>query len=218
MSETSGPATIKVWDPFVRIFHWLLAIGFIVAYLTEGEPEWLHITAGFTVAGLVAARIIWGFVGPQHARFSDFTYSPAKVFGYLRDLATFRAKRYIGHSPAGGAMVIALLISLAGTTGTGTYMYFFGEGEGASQQESFIPEKAMLAADGLIVTPAYADEDEYGEEGEGKHEEDSLEEFHEFFANLTLFLVILHLGGVALASFAHKENLPRAMVTGEKRS
>ncbi|MGX1197631.1 cytochrome b/b6 domain-containing protein [Parvibaculum sp. MBR-TMA-1.3b-4.2] len=219
MPETSAPATVKVWDPFIRVFHWVLAIGFTVAYLTEGEPEWLHITAGFTVAGLVAARIVWGFVGPQHARFSDFTYSPAKVFGYLRDLVTFRAKRYIGHSPAGGAMVIALLISLAGTTGTGAYMYFFGEGEGASRQESFTPEKAILAAEGLIVTPAYADEDEYGEEHEGgEHEEDSLEEIHEFFANLTLFLVILHLGGVALASFAHKENLPRAMVTGEKRS
>ena len=219
MSEPSAPTTVKVWDPFIRIFHWVLVIGFTVAYLTEGEPEWLHITAGFTVAGLVAARTVWGFVGPQHARFSDFTYSPAKVFGYLRDLVTFRAKRYLGHSPAGGAMVIALLLSLAGTTGTGAYMYFTHD-EGGARQESMVvaPEKAMLAAEGLIVTPAYAGEDEYGEAGEGgEHEENPLEELHEFFANLTLFLVILHLGGVALASFAHRENLPRAMVTGEKR-
>ena len=95
MSETSAPAMVKVWDPFVRIFHWTLATGFIVAYLTEGEPEWLHITAGFTVTGLVAARIVWGFIGPEHARFSDFVYSPGKVFGYLRDLIAFRAKRYV---------------------------------------------------------------------------------------------------------------------------
>lgn len=219
MSETASPGTVRVWDPFIRIFHWVLAIGFTVAYLTEGEPEWLHLTAGFTVAGLVIARIVWGFIGPEHARFSDFAYSPGEVFGYLRDLVTFRAKRYIGHSPAGGAMVIALLISLAGTTGTGVYMYFAGDGEDAPRQESLIPEKAILAAEGWIVAPAYADEDEYGEEREdGEHEENSLEEVHEFFANLTLFLVILHLGGVALASFAHKENLPRSMVTGEKRS
>ena len=218
MSDTPTTGTVKVWDPFIRIFHWVLVIGFTVAYLSEGEPEWLHITAGFTVAGLVAARIIWGFIGPKHARFSDFTYSPAKVFGYLRDLVTFRAKRYLGHSPAGGAMVIALLISLAGTTGTGAYMYFTHD-EGGTQQSFLIPEKAMLAVEGMIVTPAYADEDEYGEGREGgEHEENPVEELHEFFANLTLFLVILHLGGVALASFAHKENLPRAMVTGEKRS
>ncbi|NIJ40797.1 cytochrome b [Parvibaculum indicum] len=218
MSETSSPAMVKVWDPFVRLFHWTLATGFIVAYLTEGEPEWLHITAGFTVAGLVAARIVWGFIGPEHARFSDFVYSPGKVFGYLRDLITFRAKRYVGHSPAGGAMVIALLLSLAGTTGTGAFMYFSHD-EGGGEQSFIIPEEAIRAAEGMIVTPAYADEDEYGEEREGReHQENPLEEVHEFFANLALFLVILHLGGVALASFAHKENLPQAMVTGEKRS
>ena len=218
MSEAPTPGTVKVWDPFIRIFHWTLVIGFTIAYLTEGEPFWLHITAGFTVAGLVAARIVWGFIGPSHARFSDFVYAPSKVFGYLFDLVRFRAKRYIGHSPAGGAMVVALLISLAGTTGTGAYMYFTHD-EGAASQESFIPEQTILAAEGLIVTPAYADEDEAYEEGEGgRHEENPVEEVHEFFANLTLLLVILHLGGVALASFAHKENLPRAMVTGEKRS
>lgn len=204
MSETAP--SVRVWDPFVRFFHWTLVAAFTVAYLSESEPYWLHVTAGFIVAGLVAVRIVWGFVGPQHARFSDFVYRPSTVFAYLKGLTTGLSKRYLGHSPAGGAMVIALLLALTATTGTGAYMYFAGAADEA-------------LAEGSART---SDDDEADEhrtsERERDSEEDAVEELHEFFANLTLFLVILHLGGVALASFAHRENLPRSMVTGIKRS
>lgn len=187
--------SVRVWDPFVRLFHWTLVVAFAIAYLTEDDPFWLHVTAGFIVAGLVAARIVWGFVGPQHARFSDFIYGPSTIVGYLKGMATGTSKRYLGHSPAGGAMVVALLLALAGTTGTGAYMYFTGDVEEADEH------RASGSAEGE----------------RHKGEEDALEEVHEFFANLTLFLVILHLGGVATASFAHRENLLRSMVTGLKR-
>ncbi len=201
--------SIRVWDPFVRLFHWTLVVAFIVAYLTEDDPFWLHVTAGFVVAGLVAARIVWGFIGPQHARFSDFIYGPSAVVGYLKGLATGTSKRYLGHSPAGGAMVVALLFALAGTTGTGAYMYFTGA------TDETLAEGAALADD---IGEADEHRASSGTEGE-RHEgaEDALEEVHEFFANLALFLVILHLGGVATASFAHRENLSRSMVTGLKR-
>lgn len=116
------PATIKVWDPFVRIFHWALATLFLIAYATGDEIERVHIVAGYVIAGLIALRLVWGFVGPQHARFSNFVRPPREVIAYLRDIALLRAPRYLGHNPAGGAMVVALLVMLGGTCVTGYAM------------------------------------------------------------------------------------------------
>ncbi len=93
----------------VRVFHWSLVTLFVVAYATADEIEKVHIAAGYAIAGLVALRIVWGFVGPRHARFSSFVQSPRKTLAYLRDLALFRAPRHLGHNPAGGAMIVALL-------------------------------------------------------------------------------------------------------------
>lgn len=203
---------IKVWDPLVRIFHWTLVIAFFTAYFTEDDLQNVHVLAGYTVAGLVAFRLVWGFIGSKHARFSDFVFSPSTVIAYLKDMIALRAKRYIGHNPAGGAMVIALLISLAGTTLTGMKLYAVEENAGPFaniQIENISPVSNAVADD-------EGDEDgEYGE-GRGEHEEGIWEEAHEFFANFTLLLVLLHVGGVVISSFAHGENLPRAMVTGRK--
>lgn len=113
------PATVKVWDPLVRVFHWSLATLFLVAYATGDDIEKVHVAAGYTIAGLVAFRVIWGLVGPKHARFSNFVRSPRETLTYLRDVALFRAPRYIGHNPAGGAMIVALLVLIAGSCVTG---------------------------------------------------------------------------------------------------
>jgi cytochrome b len=116
------PATVKVWDPFVRVFHWSLVTLFVVAYATGDEIELVHIAAGDAIAGLVALRIVWGFVGPRHARFGSFVQSPRKVLAYLRDVALLRAPRYLGHNPAGGVMIVALLVVLSGTCVTGVML------------------------------------------------------------------------------------------------
>lgn len=116
------PATVKVWDPFIRIFHWSLVACFVIAYATGDEIERVHVAAGYTIAGLLAARIVWGFVGPQHARFSHFVRPPREALAHLRDVALLRAPRYIGHNPAGGAMIVALLVALVGTCSTGYMM------------------------------------------------------------------------------------------------
>ena len=88
------------------------ALGFFIAYFTEDEVLSLHVWAGYAVGILVVLRVVWGFVGPKHARFTDFLFGPGEVIAYLVDLIRFRAKRYLGHSPAGGAMAIALWLGL----------------------------------------------------------------------------------------------------------
>ena len=120
--DAMPPATVRVWDPLVRIFHWSLVGVFAFAFATGDEWDAAHETAGYVAAGLVAFRILWGLVGPRHARFSDFVRGPGTVAGYLRDATTFRARRYLGHNPAGGAMVLALLGAIAGIATTGYMM------------------------------------------------------------------------------------------------
>lgn len=201
-------ATVRVWDPLVRIGHWVLAAGFATAYLTEDEPQWLHSYAGYAIAAVVGLRLVWGVFGPRHARFSDFVTGPRRVLDYLRGLVTGRAERHLGHSPAGGAMTVALLVALALTALSGMATLAVEEGEG--------PLAGVVTAQSL---PAWAmeekeDDDDYGEHGEGE----AFEEIHEFATNATLVLIVLHIAGVVVASLAHRENLLRSMIDGRKRA
>jgi cytochrome b len=182
---------VQVWDPLVRIGHAILILGFAIAFVTEGKPAWLHEWAGYAVAAAVATRIAWGFVGPRHARFADFVVAPSAALTYLRQLLAFRAPRHLGHSPAGGLMVVALLAGLAVTAASGiAYL-------GASRNRG--PLAPLLGAETRLRRP-------------GRW----LRQVHEAAANITLLLVIAHVGGVVLASVAHRENLPRAMIDGRK--
>jgi len=190
---------IKVWDPFVRIFHWTVVVSFFIAYFTEDEAMWLHEIAGYTILVLVLARVIWGIVGSHYARFSNFIYKPATVKQYLRDSLHFNSKRYIGHNPLGGVMVVLLLIMLVLTSWSGIE----ADGSGFTGTTAFNIE---------LVKPAFADSDAHEN---GTHE--LWEDIHEFLANATLFLVFLHVVGVLFSSIAHGENLVRAMISGRKR-
>jgi cytochrome b len=114
--------TVRVWDPVVRVFHWSLVIAFVLAWATAEEAQNLHETIGYVIIGLLAVRLVWGVVGSAHARFTDFVHHPLTVFAYLRDAMRFRARRYIGHNPAGGAMVIALLVMISTICATGFMM------------------------------------------------------------------------------------------------
>ncbi|OWU84287.1 hypothetical protein ATO6_14785 [Oceanicola sp. 22II-s10i] len=209
MSGASDGAMVRVWDPLIRVGHWVLVVAFATAYLTEGEPEWLHTWAGYAIAGTVALRILWGLVGPRRARFTDFVTGPGRVFGYLRDLIAGRAERHIGHSPAGGAMTVALLAALSVTAVTGMATLAVEEGRG--------PLAGIIAPETpRAVTTVRSEADEHRE----GHDEDGdlLKEIHEVAANLTLLLIVLHLAGVAWASRVHGENLVRAMIDGRKRA
>ncbi len=93
---------VKIWDPLIRIFHWSLVVTFTIAYLSADEESVLHTWSGYAVLGLALFRILWGFIGSQHARFSDFVYPPSVIVSYARDTLLGRAKRYLGHNPLGG--------------------------------------------------------------------------------------------------------------------
>lgn len=194
---------VRVWDPLVRVFHWGLVVAFAVAWLSAEELDTVHEIAGYVVAGLVAARLLWGLVGGRYARFAQFLKGPRKTLAYIGDMTRGKERRYLGHNPAGAVMILALLVALSGTAFTGWLLEEPGR-------------IAMLPDMPQIVAPAFADGGEYGEYGEGGGE--FVEEAHEVLANLTLFLVALHVAGVVLASVRHRENLARAMVTGDKRA
>jgi cytochrome b len=120
--QAEGSRLVRVWDLFVRVFHWLLVIAFATAWYTGGIWDQPHLAAGYVVLALIVARIVWGFVGSRYARFSSFVYPPHTVVRYMRDMVHLRAPRYLGHNPAGGAMVIALLVVLLVLCITGIMM------------------------------------------------------------------------------------------------
>ncbi|MGB8712018.1 MAG: cytochrome b/b6 domain-containing protein [Onishia taeanensis] len=113
------PSSVKVWDLWLRLFHWGLVAAFATAWFSADEWGSLHHWAGYTVAGLLAWRCLWGIVGPQRARFTSFVRSPFAVFAHLREMLSGKETRYLGHNPAGAAMIIALLIGLAVLTCSG---------------------------------------------------------------------------------------------------
>lgn len=142
-------AMVRVWDPFVRIFHWSLAALFVLAFATGDESEWLHLTAGYSIAGLLLLRAVWGFVGPAHARFGDFVRSPQAVLAYLRQTIRMRAPRYLGHNPAGGVMVLALMATLAAISVTGFMMTtdaFWGSEWVENLHKAFVYAALVLVA------------------------------------------------------------------------
>jgi cytochrome b len=110
---------ISVWDPLVRAFHWALAASFAVAWLSSENWDSLHNAAGYAAGALVALRVVWGFLGPRYARFAQFVRSPDTVIAYLRAIKNGSERRYIGHNPAGGAMILVLLVAMAATAVSG---------------------------------------------------------------------------------------------------
>lgn len=182
--------SVKVWDPLVRVGHWGLVAAFFTAYFTEDDFLGPHVWAGYIAGGIVCIRLLWGFVGTPNARFASFVRSPAVTLRYLRALAERKSRRYIGHNPAGGAMIVALLVFVFATAFSGVVLYGMEESAGP------------LA----------------GWAGQYAASEKTWEELHEILANLTLLLVAIHVAGMLFSSYVHRENLVRAMLTGRKRA
>ncbi len=172
----AGQASILVWDLPVRLFHGLLALSFAGAWLTAESERWrlLHVTLGYTLAGLLVFRVLWGLIGTRHARFTDFVRGPGAVRRYLAGLLRGQPEHAVGHNPAGALAILALLALGAASAVSGWAVYNQLGGEW-------------------------------------------LEEAHEIAASLMLAVVGVHVLGVVVASWLHRENLAASMISGRKR-
>jgi len=143
---------VLVWDAPVRIFHWLTVLSFAGAYLTAESERWrgLHVTLGYTMAGLVVFRLLWGLVGTRHARFASFVRGPAAVARYLGSLLRGKPEQHTGHNPAGALAIVAMLgLALAvALTGWAAYDGTFG---GWTEDAHEAAANGMLALVGLHI-------------------------------------------------------------------
>jgi len=178
-------ATVPVWDPYVRLFHWLLVVGMGLAWWT-GTEGWmdLHYQIGLTVLGLVIFRLLWGLFGSPTARFRHFIKGPGAVLGYVRTFAARKPSHSFGHNPGGGLMVAVLLLVILIQDASGLFN----------------------SDDILFEGPFYARVPEAVSRLMGF--------IHAQFFNLVLVLVGLHVAVIALYLVWKRENLVRAMVTG----
>lgn len=167
---------LKVWDPLLRLGHWTLAAAVLFAWVTrEGGGRW-HEWLGYAALALAASRIVLGFAGSRYARFAQFLSSPRATLNYARDLLHGRERRYLGHNPLGGWMVLMLLLLVMSVGASGW----------------------------LFTTDAY-----WGVKW--------VEDLHAALSDILLFLIALHVTGVAFTSWRHRENLVAAMLHGKKR-
>jgi cytochrome b len=178
-------APVRVWDPYVRLFHWLLVIGIAGSWIT-GENGWMetHYQIGLCVGWLVIFRILWGFVGSPTARFAHFIKGPGAVFAYLKTVIARKPSHAFGHNAGGGLMVLVLLLAV----GIQAFAGLFN------------------TDDVLFDGPLYDNAPESVTDLAGF--------VHAWLFDILLALIALHVLVVALYFLWKRENLVRAMVTG----
>jgi cytochrome b len=186
----SGVERTKLWDPFLRGFHWLLAV-VVVGGWTLGEfgPDvmTLHFWCGYTVAGLLAFRVVWGFIGPRPARFTELISGPRTFWAYARHLFERHPSYWPGHNPMGALAVIAMLAILAAQIGTGLI----------SDPDDFINVGPLASS--------VASEIRHAAVG-----------WHHLGAIAVLGLIMLHIGFVLFYRLWKHEDLVRPMLSGWK--
>jgi cytochrome b len=152
VKPTSPVAEVMVWDVPVRVFHWLLVFSVAGAWLSAESERWRcwHETLGYTTLGLMAFRLVWGWVGSRHARFADFVRSPAVVWVYVRKMVRLRAPRHVSHNPLGAWAVLAL-IALTTLTGVSGWLIADGDAPGWLEEVHEVAANALMATVGVHV-------------------------------------------------------------------
>lgn len=136
----------RVWDVPTRVFHWTMVLSFCGAFLTTESERYrdIHVMLGYTMLGLIAFRLLWGFIGTRYARFGSFLFTPGEVFTYVSDLAKGKARHFVGHNPA-GSVAIWLLLLLAIGSGVSGVLLFQDIGGDAMEELHEVLSFGMLA-------------------------------------------------------------------------
>lgn len=211
MSGTPVRLPPPVWDPLVRLTHWGIALALLINGLVLEGGKLPHIWVGYTAAGLLILRFLWGLVGVGPARFTSFPPSISKAKAHVEAMRRGEDKAFPSHNPLGALMVYALWGVLAIVVATGITMAADPFPE--SENPAVAYEGASDHGD--------ADRDE-GEHGDDEHDESAaeeiLEETHAFAANLLLVLALAHVGGVAFETRRSGRNLIGAMAWRRPKS
>ncbi|WP_298568949.1 cytochrome b/b6 domain-containing protein [uncultured Aliiroseovarius sp.] len=187
--EHSAPKK-RIWDPVTRLFHWSLVIAVVTGWsLGRFGPTVLslHYYMGYTVAGLLALRLYWGFRGPKPIRFRSFIYGPRATWAYVKRMTKRVPSHWPGHNPVGALSVFAMLAVLALQVGTGLF----------ADPDDFV-NAGPLAGWVDFDTARWA------------------ANTHRLSSKLLLALVVLHLGAILYYRFWKGEDLVRPMITGWK--
>jgi cytochrome b len=114
---------IRVWDGPTRLFHWIVVVLVAAAYVTS-RLNWMnwHLRTGYALLTLVLFRILWGFFGSETSRFAHFVASPRRAALHMAHMLRREEDRQLGHNPAGGWMVLLMLLLMLGETLTGIYI------------------------------------------------------------------------------------------------
>ncbi len=129
-NTTSLPESMPVWDRFVRLFHWTLVSCVLINYFVLDDGETIHQWLGYLASALVVARIVWGFIGTQYARFSNFFPTPKRLQRHISQMVSGQPEKHWGHNPLGALMILALISLVLGLGLSGwmqTLDAFWGE-------------------------------------------------------------------------------------------
>ncbi|MEW5424654.1 cytochrome b/b6 domain-containing protein [Amorphus sp. 3PC139-8] len=204
ISRAQQGETERIWDPIVRITHWVIALAIVLNGLIDEGGSLVHIWIGYAALAMLVLRLLWGFVGPQEARFTTFLPSMSGARTHLGDLKAGRHRRYRSHNPLGSLMVYALWATLAVIIVTGLM-----------QEGTLFPPTTTEVSESHSVA-SQASESRSVETGDHRDEGGIAKEIHEVAANLILILAALHLGGVVVESRLSRTNLARQMITGRR--
>ncbi len=189
MHDEGEPPKILVWDAPTRLFHWLVALLVLAAYVAY-RLSWVftHVLLGEAVLALVLFRVLWGLFGSETARFTSFLTGPGTALRYLAGILRGRSPPRVGHNPAGGFMILLMLALLLGETISGVFVN--------NDVASVGPMSDMLADRGMNLMTA----------------------LHRLFWDALLAAIVFHLAAILYYAVALRQNLLWPMIGGRMRA
>jgi cytochrome b len=186
-SNGTGTLKVKVWDGYIRIFHWMLLVSIVVSFVSVRLDKMdVHFISGHVVLGLLIFRILWGLYGSRTALFKTFIKGPISVLNYLKDPDSEPFKPMIGHSPVAALSVIAMIVVIGVQVSTG-----------------------LISDDEILLQGPLAQYVPWEWTSFANW-------FHALNAKFIMALAVLHLAAIAFYYFVKKDNLVKPMIVGDK--